>query len=160
MAQTLNYLTENDLLEYEKLAAKAAEATTHFRTLSGEIKAAEAQLRGLSALREHIFQYRKTRNIYIAYRQSGYNKKYYAEHEAEIRLHKAAKAAFDALPGHKVPSLKELQAEYTDTLVAKKKAYGEYVRARKEMQDVLTAKANVDTILGTDRPSPEKQKER
>jgi hypothetical protein len=160
MAQTLNFLTENGLLEYEKLAAKAAEATARFATLSGEIKTAEARIRELSSLREQIFQYRKTRDIYIAYRQSGYSKKYYAEHEAEILLHKAAKVAFDALPDRKAPSLKELQAEYSEALAAKKKAYGEYVRARKEMQDVLTAKANVDTILGMNRPSQGKQKER
>jgi hypothetical protein len=45
-------------------------------------------------------------------------------------------------------------------LAEKKQTYSAYVRARKEMQDVLTAKANVDTILGRKTPSKEKEKER
>ncbi len=151
MAQTLNYLTEHQLLDYEKLSACAREASTQFSSLSSAIQETEARMRELTNLREHIFQYRKTREVYIAYRQSGYSKQFYAEHESEILLHKAAKTAFDALPDRKIPSLKELNAEFEALLATKKKAYGEYQQARREMQDVLTAKANVDAILGIDR---------
>lgn len=151
MAQTLNYLTEHQLLDYEKLAVRAHEASTQFSKLSSEIQLAEARMRALASLREQIFHYRKTRDVYIAYRQSGYSKQFYAEHEAEILLHKAAKTAFGALPGRKIPSLKELNVEFESLLAAKKKAYDEYQQARREMQDVLTAKANVDAILGIDR---------
>lgn len=151
MAQTLNYLTELQLLDYEKLAVRAHEASTQFSKLSSEIQLAEARMRALASLREQIFHYRKTREVYIAYRQSGYSKQFYAEHEAEILLHKTAKQAFDALPGRKIPALKELNEEFESLIVAKKKAYGEYQQARREMQNVLTAKANVDAILGIDR---------
>ncbi|HML68508.1 MAG TPA: relaxase/mobilization nuclease domain-containing protein [Clostridia bacterium] len=151
MAQTLNYLTEHQLLNYEKLSTSAREASAQFSKLSSEIQSAEARIRELTNLREHIFDYRKTRDVYIAYRQSGYSKQFYAEHEAEILLHKTAKTAFDALPDRKIPSLKELNAEFETLLAAKKRAYGEYQQARREMQDVLTAKANVDAILGIDR---------
>jgi len=150
MAQTLNYLTEHQLLDYEKLSTRALEASNQFSTLSSEIQSTDAQMRELAGLREHIFHYRSTREVYIAYRQSGYNKQFYTEHEAEILLHKAAKTAFDALPDRKIPSLKELNAEFESLLAKKKKAYGEYQQARREMQDVLTAKANVDAILGID----------
>jgi hypothetical protein len=151
MAQTLNYLTEHQLLDYEKLAGRAREASTQFSSLSGTIKSAEVRMRELASLREHIFHYRSTRDVYIAYRQSGYSKRFYEEHEAEILLHKAAKQTFDAFPDRKIPSLKKLSAEFETLLAAKKKAYGEYLQARREMQDVLTAKANVDAILGIDR---------
>jgi len=154
MAQTLNYLTEHQLLDYEKLAARAREASTQFSKLSSEIQSAEARIRELASLRKHIFHYRKTRDMYIAYRQSGYSKQFYLEHEADILLHKAAKTAFDSLPDRKIPSLKELNAEFEALLVTKKKAYSEYQQTRREMQDVLTAKANVDAILGIDRTKP------
>jgi len=150
MAQTLNYLTEHQLLDYERLAARAHEASTQFSVLSGVIQSAEERMRELASLREQIFHYRKTRDAYIAYRQSGYSKQFYAEHETEILLHKAAKMAFDALPNRKIPSLNELNAEFEALLVAKKKAYSEHQQTRREMQDVLTAKANVDSILGID----------
>ncbi len=151
MAQTLNYLTEHQLLDYEKLSARALEASVQFSTLSCAIQSAETRMRELASLREHISHYRKTRDAYIAYRHSGYSKQFYAEHESEILLHKTAKTAFDALPDRKIPSLKELNAEFESLLAAKKKAYGEYLQARREMQNVLTAKANVDAILGIDR---------
>lgn len=151
MAQTLNYLTDHQLLDYEKLAARAREASAQFSALSSTIHPAEARMHELASLREHIFHYRRTRDVYIAYRQSGYSKQFYAEHETDILLHKEAKTAFDALPDRKIPSLSELNAEFESLLAKKKKAYSEYQQARREMQDVLTAKANVDAILGIDR---------
>lgn len=154
MAQTLNYLTEHQLLDYEKLAACAREASTQFGALSSEIQSTETRMRELVNLRKHIFHYRETRDVYIAYRQSGYSKQFYAEYEAEILLQKAAKTAFDALPDRKIPSLKELNVEFESLLAKKKKAYGEYQQARREMQDVLTAKANVDAILGIEPTKP------
>ena len=39
---------------------------------------------------EHI-RYAKTRETYVAYRKSGYSKKFRQEHEEEILLHQAAK---------------------------------------------------------------------
>ncbi len=160
MAVTINYLSEHKLLDYAELEAKSAEATARFNALSGQIKAAEKRIAELTALRKNIFQYRKTRDVYVAYRKAGYSKQFYAEHEGDILLHKAAKAAFDTLPGKKIPPLSALQAEYDALLIEKKSAYGEYVRARKEMQEIMTAKANVDTILGKELGVINREQER
>ena len=86
-------------------------------------------------------------------------KKFLAAHETEILLHKAAKAAFDKLCLQKLPTYKTLQAEYAGLLAEKKKAYAEYAAAKKEMQAVLTAKANVDRLLGAPPERPEQEKE-
>ena len=160
MAQTINYLSEHKLLDYAELEAKAVAATARFNALSGQIKAAEKRIAELTALRKSIFQYRTTRDVYVAYRKAGYSKQFYAEHEGEIVLHKAAKTVFDTLPGKKIPPLSALQAEYDTLLLEKKSAYGEYVRARKDMQEVMTAKANVDAILGRERIVKEREQER
>jgi hypothetical protein len=42
MAATLQFLQENDLLEYEQLEKKATEAADHFHTLSDKIRPIEA----------------------------------------------------------------------------------------------------------------------
>ena len=148
MAQTLNFLTGNNLLEYAELEEKAAVATARFNTLSAQIKAAETRMAEIGNLKAHIVNYSKTREIYTAYRKAGYSKKFYEAHEGDILLHKAAKAAFDALPGKKVPTIKALQSEYETLLSEKKKAYSGYAAARKEMKALLTAKANIDRLLG------------
>ena len=102
----------------------------------------------IAVLRTHIINYVKTREVYTAYRKAGYSKKFLAEHEADILLHKAAKQAFDDLGIKKLPTVKSLQAEYAQLLEGKKKDYAEYRRSREEMRELLAAKANVDRLMG------------
>ena len=147
MAQTMNYLTEHNLLDYAVLAEKAAAATARHNELSAQIKAAEKRMAEIAVLRTHIINYAKTREVYVAYRKAGYSRKFLAEHEADILLHKAAKNAFDDLGVKKLPTVKSLQAEYAKLLEEKKKAYAEYRHSREEMRELLTAKANVDRLL-------------
>lgn len=61
----------------------------------------------------------------VAYRKSGYSKKFLEEHEADIIIHKAAKKAFDEMGVKKLPTVKSLQVEFADLLTAKKEAYAE-----------------------------------
>ena len=159
MAQTISFLEENELLEYDALAARAAEGTARFNELSGTIKRTEGRMAEIAALQKQIVNYSKTRDVYAAYRKAGYSKKFLAAHETEILLHKAAKAAFDKLCLQKLPTYKTLQAEYAGLRAEKKKAYAEYAAAKKEMQAVLTAKANVDRLLGAPPERPEQEKE-
>ena len=127
---------------------KAAAATTRHNELSAQIKAAETRMAEIAVLRTHIINYVKTREVYAAYRKAGYSKKFLAEHEADILLHKAAKQAFDDLGIKKLPTVKSLQAEYATLLEGKKKDYAEYRRSREEMRELLAAKANVDRLMG------------
>ena len=148
MAQTMNYLTEHGLLEYADLAAKTDAARTRCNGLLDKIKAAEKRMAEIAVLKTHIINYSKTRDVYVAYRKAGYSKKFKAEHESEILLHQAAKKAFDALGLKKIPTVKSLQAEYAALLAEKKSDYADYRKARDEMRELLTVKANVDRILG------------
>lgn len=159
LAQTMNYLTDHGLLEYAALAEKTSAATARYNELTGQIKAAEKRMAEIAVLRTHIINYSKTRDVYVAYRKAGYSKKFLAEHEADILLHKAAKKAFDELGLKKIPTVKSLQAEYAKLLDEKKKAYGEYRQSRDEMRELLTVKANVDRLLGTEEQEAEKEKE-
>ena len=147
MAQTVNFLTEHQLLDYGELAEKAVAATAHHNELSAQIKAAEKRMAEIAVLRTHIINYAKTREVYVAYRKAGYSRKFREEHEQEILLHQAAKNAFDEMGVKKLPKVKDLQAEYAKLLEEKKKTYAEYRRSREEMRELLMAKANVDRVL-------------
>lgn len=147
MAQTMNYLSEHNLLEYAVLEEKAAKATAYHNELSAQIKIAEKRMAEIAVLRTHIVNYAKNREVYVAYRKAGYSKKFRDEHEQEILLHQAAKKAFDDMGIKKLPKVKELQAEYAKLLEEKKKDYAEYRHSREEMRELLTAKANVDRLL-------------
>lgn len=151
MAQTVCYLQEHNLFNYEELSKKASDSSGRFRTLSDEIKVAEQRMAELSVLRKHIINYAKTRETYVAYRKAGYSRKFLAEHESDILLHKAAKEYFDDTGIQKFPSVKTIDAEYAGLLEKKKTAYSEYREAREEMKELLVIKANVDRILGIEK---------
>ena len=113
----------------------------------------------IAVLKMHIINYAKTREVYAGYRKAGYSKKYLAEHEGDILLHKAAKNAFDELGLKKLPTVKGLQAEYAELLAEKKAAYAEYRTARDEMRALAIHKANVEQILGMAPEREEKKNE-
>lgn len=158
MAQTINYLREHNLMDYAALSQKAEEVTQQFHALNTNLKASEARIAAIQVMRTHIINYAKTREVYEAYRKSGYAQTFYAAHEQELLLRKAAKAAFSEIDSKKLPTVKELNAELDALFAAKKSGYAEYRKAKKEMQELLTAKANVDRLLGGE--GTEKQKEK
>ena len=152
MAQTLSYLTEHKLLAYSDLVVALENSEKHFFDLSQKIKDADSRMDEISALKKHIVNYAKTRDVYVAYRKAGYSKKFRSEHAEEIQLHQDAKRAFDELGLKKLPSVRSLQAEYTELLTEKKRMYAEYKKSRNDMRELLIHKANVETLLGIDHP--------
>ena len=147
MAQTLLFLQKNDLTEIEKIRANAQGAKDRFNEISGRIQVIDARLKEIHVLQKHIGAYVKTKDIFAAYKKSGYSKKYLAEHEGAISDHKAAKKFFDEQKLEKLPTFKMLQQEFAALTVEKKMLYAEYHPARKYMQDILVAKQNAEQFL-------------
>ena len=161
MAAALAYLQDNGLTEYSQLEKKAEEASDRFHALSGQIKQTETVLKANMELKAATVQYAKTRPVFDKYKASKYSRKFLAEHEADIELYRAAQADMRRLlGGAKLPKM-EAQKEEGRKLVAKKKRlYGEYQKARRDMQEVLTIKANMDCLLGYTEPAKKKEMER
>lgn len=159
MAQTMIFLREHGITDVEQLQEKAAQAVKRFDQLDGNIKAAEKRLVEIAALKKHILNYAKTRDVYVEYRKSGYSKKFYESHREAITLHKAAKDAFNDLGVKKLPKVKDLTAEYAAVLSDKKAAYAQYRAARSEMQEYLKAQKNVEQFLHLTRQEAEKTRE-
>ena len=130
-------------------------AVTSFNELSASIKEKEKRLAEIQVLKTHIINYVKTKDVYADYRKCGYSKKFLEEHRQEILLHKAAKNAFDELGVKKLPKVKELNAEYAEILAEKKKLYGEYRQAKKDMQEFQRAKYDIDQFLKRGRRAEE-----
>jgi hypothetical protein len=159
MAQTLLFLEEHNLRDYDELAAKARDVSAIFGEISERQKALETRLSEITELKKHIINYSKTKEIYTQYRQSGYSKKFFEEHREEITLHKAAKEAFSKIHG-KIPTIRELNQEYEHVLQEKKKTYAEYRKARQEMKDYQTAKYNVDQFLKKEEQEKQAEKQK
>ena len=159
MSQTMIYLEENGLLDLDTLHEQAAAASATYHDLSWKIKNAEQRMTEIQILQQHIVNYSKTRNVYVGYRKAGYSKKYLAEHEADILLHKAAKKYFDDQGLEKLPTYQSLQKEYAELMTQKKSMYSDYKKAQEKMRELQTAKANVDRILNMEISESEKEKE-
>ena len=161
MAAALAYLQDNGLTDYEQLEQKATAATEHFHKLSDQIKSTEAALHTNMELKAATVQYAKTRPVFEKYKASKYSKKFLAEHEADIELYRAACADFKAiLGGAKLPKMDTLKEESRKLAEQKKKLYAEYRKAKADMQEVTTIKANIDYLLGYSEPSRKKEPER
>ena len=147
-AKTLNSLVENDLTDYDELAARAEQAGDRFDEVSRHIKQLEGRMAEVAQLKTHIINYSKTREVYAAYKKSRHKKEFLAEHGDEIAKHEAAKTAFDALGGKPIPKVAQLSEQYAALLAEKQEQYAEYKALRQDMIAYRTAKQNVDKILG------------
>ena len=158
MAKTKLYMDEHGL-DYDAMAARRSELSAKEKELSAKITEAQNRLAEVNVLKTQIINYSKTRDVYVAYRKSGYSKKFLEEHEADIVIHKAAKKAFDELGVKKLPTVKSLQVEFAELLTTKKEAYAELKKVRDELRDVAVHTANYEELRGLAERDPRKEKE-
>lgn len=67
MAQTLLFLEEHNLRDYDELAAKAKSVSDRFAEITERQKFLEARLTEITDLKKHIINYSKTKQIYVAW---------------------------------------------------------------------------------------------
>lgn len=158
MAKTVLYLQENGFADYDEFSKMADEMTMKVNGLREEIKTSEKRIDELRDLREQIINYLNTRETFAKYKASGYSKKFYAEHESEIILHRAAKKKFNELGLKKLPTVKSINSEYSELTAKKKKAYSEYYSLKDKHREMLIHKSNIETILGISSESKKREK--
>ena len=97
-----------------------------------------------------IGTYSKNREVYAQYRKLTGRKqaKFYEQHTSEIEGCQAAKRYFNSLGLKKLPSMQSLKQEYATLYAENRKRYPEYKQAKAKMIELLTAKNNVERILG------------
>lgn len=158
MAKTKLYMDEHGL-SYDEMGERKEALSNKEQELSERVSQAQTRLAEINVLKTHIVNYSKTRDIYVAYRKSGYSKKSLEEHEADIIIHKAAKKAFDEMGVRKLPTIKSLQVEFADLLAAKKDAYAELKKVRDELRDLSVHKANYEELRDLEEREQRKAKE-
>ncbi|MDY4894225.1 MAG: relaxase/mobilization nuclease domain-containing protein [Agathobacter sp.] len=147
ISKTLVFLSEKSLGDYEKLSEATKAATDKYDYLSTRQKEVEARLTEMKTLRQHIFNYSKTRKIYVEYKNKKFDVNFFEEHREPLTLHQAAKDAFKKFDGP-IPTIRELDAEFQKLVKEKNQIYSEFKIARAEMRGLLTAKQNVEQFLG------------
>jgi len=140
-ARTLNYLTENNLLQYADLEKKVEDVHSSYDRTGKELKGVEARLREVQPLIKNISNYQRLKPVYDAFQKAKDKPSFKAKHEAELVIFEAARSTLLAMQGdEKLPSLKTLQAE-------QQRLYDERAKLKKEVKQIETIKSNVDTFL-------------
>ena len=147
-ARTLNYLTENNLLQYADLEKKVEDVHSSYNRTGKELKGVEARLREVQPLIKNISNYQRLKPVYDAFQKAKDKPGFKAKHEAELVIFEAARSTLLAMQGdEKLPSLKTLQAQQQRLLDEQQRLYDERAKLKKEVKQIETIKSNVDTFL-------------
>ena len=147
-ARTLNYLTENNLLQYADLEKKVEDVHGSYDRTGKELKVVEARLREVQPLIKNISNYQQLKPVYDAFQKAKDKPGFKARHETELVIFEAARSTLLAMQGdEKLPSLKTLQAEQQRLLEEQQRLYDERAKLKKEVKQIETIKSNVDTFL-------------
>ena len=147
-ARTLNYLTENNLLQYADLEKKVEDVHGSYDRTGKELKVVEARLREVQPLIKNISNYQRLKPVYDAFQKAKDKPGFKAKHEAELVIFEAARSTLLAMQGdEKLPSMKTLQAEQQRLLEEQQRLYDERAKLKKEVKQIETIKSNVDTFL-------------
>ncbi len=151
MANTVNYLTEHNLLDYDKLSEKTETLRENYNGTRSRIKEIEKRLKTIEEDIHNIDDYRKTKPIADKLETVVFKERYRKEHEADLIIFSASeKYLKKRFNGGKAPLIKELRAEQKALQTEKDKLYESYYSEKSELSELQTMKKNIDMILGRD----------
>lgn len=149
MANTVNYLTEHNLLDYDKLSEKTEATRENYNSTRSRIKEIEKRLKTIDEDIHNIDNYRKTKPIADKAETVVFKERYRKEHEADLIIFGASeKYLKKRFNGGKAPLIKELRAEQKALQAEKDKLYESYYSDKSELSELQTMKKNIDMILG------------
>lgn len=148
-AKTLNYLTENNLLQYADLEAQIADVKGSYARTSENLKKVERRLREVQPLIKHVTQYQRLKSLYAQYEKAKDKTRLREQHQSELIIFEASRDTLQAMHGNKkLPSLKSLQTEQTRLIEEQQRLYEERAQLKRQMKQLALVKRNVDSILG------------
>ena len=152
MADTVNYLTEHNLMNYDVLDKKNREIKEKYNADRTRIKEVEQRLKTIAEDIKNIDNYRKHKPVADKLEAVVFKEKYKREHESELIIFTAAeKYLKKRFGGEKAPLIKELRAEQKKLYAEKDKLYSSYNSAKSEIKELDNVMKNVDMILGKDK---------
>mgnify|MGYP001099087088 CR=1 FL=1 len=150
MASSLNLYTEYGFSSPEELDAAVSAAYAAVLESSAKLKPIELALKEKKELRRQIIIYRNTKAVrdgLAAQKTPKARAAYRQEHEGDLLLSEATIRFFKANGITKLPTVKELTAEIEALMSEKNAGYNEYQERKREADELLTVKRNIDQVL-------------
>ena len=157
-AKTMNFLTENNILQYEYLIKKIDEIILDSEQTADSLKQVEKKLSDMAVLIKNISTYQKTKDIHRGYIKAKDKEAYRRKYESSLILYEASGKALKDAGIKKLPELAALQKEYTALQKKKEAIYSDYGKLKKKVKEYQKIKQNVDTILQKEKSGKEHTK--
>ena len=154
IAATYNLLKEKGIDSVEKFDEVIKESKTYVRNARESIRDIETKIAGINNTIKYAERVSQYRPVYNEYLKSSKSSSFYEAHRTEIMLYESAEAALKArgLSGDSV-CLSQLQKEHSTLEDQKIDLSVSLESRRKEYNDLLTAKRNVETIVNNEKHS-------
>ena len=157
MVQTLILLQEKDLLNEDALNQRIAALETKYHDSLAVVKDLEGRMKFNKELRYHVAVYASTKNIAQQLKTAKRPAAFEEQHRAELTAYRVAGAYFKASNITKLPSPKNLEAEYAQLASEKAKFYEQYKEAKEELLKLKTAKQNVASFFREEEPAQQER---
>lgn len=154
----MNFLTENNIKQYEDLIEKIDGLNLDSEQTADSLKQAEKKLSDMAVLIKNISTYQKTKDIHRGYIKAKDKEAYRSNHESSLILYEAAVKALKDAGITKLPNITALQKEYSALQKKKDAIYSDYGKLKRKIKEYHRIKQNVDTILQRKNPSKERTK--
>lgn len=151
-AQMVIFLKEHQIGSLEELNDQIQELTDQRNSLKASIREKQNRMKEINRQGQAIRDYSRTKEVYTQYRESGWSVKFYQEHRQEIEDHKNAQAVYSSLDG-KMPTLKELTAEYDELKERKENDQAALDELKPKLTDLKHIRYNYDVLERDSAPN-------
>ena len=151
-AQMVIFLKEHQIDSLEELNEQIQELTDQQKELKASIREKQNRMKEINQQRQAIRDYSRTKEVYTQYRESGWSVKFYQEHRQEIEDHKNAQAVYGSLGG-KLPTLKELTAEYDGLKERKENDQAALDKLKPKLTDLKHIRYNYEILERDSAPN-------
>ena len=155
MAQTHNFLTENGMLDLDRLDEAITAASAELQEARAALKDCESRLKQKTDLRTAAINYRRTKPTIDKYKglKPKQQEKFKQANEADFIIYEAAKRQLAALlPGKKLPSMQAIQADVEALISEKNGLYNAYHSKKAAFDELYNVRRNAEQILKSREP--------
>ncbi|MBQ8935980.1 MAG: hypothetical protein IJ049_06280, partial [Oscillospiraceae bacterium] len=152
MSQTLNFLTENHLLNMDKLSETITDTRQTFKDETQELLQVEARLKDVKLILKNLGVYHKFRPLYQEYLQKRKSPKFREQHIREILLYEGARKFLREYQNdHKIksfPAMQTLRGEKAELTAEQQQLYDR----RRELRQSIKAMEDCYKLLDNLEP--------
>lgn len=148
-ADTLNYLTEHNLLDLDVMDRKIAELSEKYDSSREQLKDMDKRIKLIDEQIHEIEVYRKTKPVVDGLDKVVFKERYKKQHESDFILFNASEKAIKKWFGSgKPPLIKSLRAEQNSLKEQRAKLKSAMENDKPELDELRKMRRNIDVFLG------------